>query len=147
MKRLIANGCYAAMAALCLVTTASADDADVIDHRKHIMDALNAESAILGQIVSGAIPNDDVTKHMDAIALIASTALKSFEPKVPGGDSKPTVWSNWADFSKRMKEFADNTAKAAKLAHTEGPEAGLTNMLEAMNCKNCHDTFRTPDEE
>lgn len=142
MKLVIAKVGFGVIAALSLVPAVQADDADVLDHRKHIMDALSAESAILGQIVSGAIPNDDVVKHLDAFALIASTALKSFEAKVPGGGSKPNVWTEWPDFSKRMKEFADMAEKSAKLGHTDSPEAGLTSMLEAMSCKDCHDKYR-----
>jgi cytochrome c556 len=142
MKRMKASACYTAMAALCLATVANADDADVVDYRKHIMSALNAEAAIMGQMASGAIPNDDVLQHLDAIASIASTALKSFEAKVPGGGAKSTVWSNWADFSKRMTEFQENTAKAAKLGHTAGKDTGLTEMLTALDCKGCHDTYR-----
>ena len=132
----------AAVTATLLLPTANADDADVLQYRKHIMTSLNAQAAMLGQIVSGAIPNDNVVAHLDAMALLASTALKAYEPKVPGGKAKPEVWSKWPDFSSRMKEFADKTAVAAKTAHTAGPEAGLLNMLDVLSCKSCHDTYR-----
>ena len=131
-----------AVAATALLSTAHADDKDVIDYREHIMNALNEQSAMLGQIVSTAIPNDNVAAHLDALALIASTALKSFEPKVQGGEAKPEVWAHWDDFSKRMNEFAQKTANAAKLAHTEGPDAALSNMLDVLTCKSCHEVYR-----
>ena len=130
------------VAAALLLPTAHADDADVIKYRKHIMTSLNAQAAMLGQIVSYAIPNDNVVAHLDAVALLASTALKAYEPKVLGGEAKPEVWANWPDFSKRMKEFADKTAAAAKTAHTAGPEAALANMLDVLSCKSCHDAYR-----
>jgi cytochrome c556 len=81
---------------------------------------------------------------MEALALIASTALKSFEPKVPGGDSKPEVWSDWDDFAGRMQEFARLTAKMAEAGRTEGKDAGLSHAIEALNCKACHDVYRKP---
>lgn len=137
-----------AVAALVLAipqpATYAADAAgkDAIEYRQRIMESMNAQAAMLGQIVSYAIPNDNLAAHLDAMALLASTALKSYEPKVPGGGAKPEVWANWADFQKRMQAFADNTAKAAKLGHTD-PEAALANMLDVLDCKACHDTYRT----
>ena len=41
-----------------------------------------------------------------------------------------------------MREFAEQTAAAAKLGHTSSPEEALSNMLDVMDCKGCHDTYR-----
>jgi cytochrome c556 len=125
-----------------LVSAAHADDKDVVEYRRHIMSSLNEQSAILGQIVSGAIPEDNLVQHLDTLALLASTARKSFEPKVQGGESKPEVWTKWPDFAKRMDEFAQKTAEASKLAHTQGGPAALANMLDVLTCKSCHEVYR-----
>jgi cytochrome c556 len=143
MKRSNIYMLTAAFAAALLLPTAHADDADVLQYRKHLMTSLNEQAAMLGQIVSNAIPKDNVVAHLDAMALLASTALKAYEPKVPGGKAKPEVWTKWPDFSHRMKEFAEKTAAAAKTAHTAGPDAALLNMLYVLSCKSCHDTYRT----
>lgn len=135
----------AALIAAAVVLTAplaQADDEDVKEYRSHIMKSLNAQAAILGQIVSYAVPPDNLPAHLDTIALLASTALESFEPKVQGGQAKPEVWAQWADFSRRMREFADKTAAAAKLADTASPEEALSNMLDVMDCKSCHEVYR-----
>lgn len=132
----------AALLALQVFGSAAADNNDVIDYRQHIMNTLNEQAGALGEILSGAIPDDNVIAHLDALALTASTALKAFEPKVPGGQAKPEVWTNWADFSKRMNDFAQKTAEMAKLAHDKGKEAGLANVMDALSCKKCHDTYR-----
>ena len=89
-----------------------------------------------------AIPDDSAIAHLDAIALSASIALKAFERKVPGGEAKPEVWTNWPDFSKRMNELAQNTSQAAKTAREKGKETALGNILDALTCKGCHDTYR-----
>lgn len=123
---------------------AAADDEDTIAYRQHIMHSLQEQTAALGKIMSGAVPDDNAVAHMETLALIASTALKSFEPKVPGGDSKPEVWSDWDDFSGRMQEFAQLTAKMAQAARDEGKDAGLSHAIEALNCKSCHDVYRKP---
>ena len=139
---LISTLAAAALLAVQNVAGAAADHGDAVDYRQHIMNSLNEQAGALGEILSGAVPDDNVLAHLDALALIASTALKAFEPKVPGGEAKPEVWSNWADFSQRMTEFAQGTAAMAKLAHEKGKEAGLAKVMDALSCKKCHDTYR-----
>lgn len=124
------------------VPTAQADDKDIIEYRQHIMNTLNEQAGALGQILSGAVPDDNVISHLDALSLTASTALKAFTPKALGGEAKPEVWANWADFSKRMNEFAKRSAEMAKKAHEQGKDAGLAEVVDALSCKSCHDTYR-----
>ena len=95
--------------------------------------------ACCGSIV---IPGDNAVAHIEAIALTASTALKAFEPRVLGGQAKPEVWSNWADFSKRMNEFVQKTRQAEKIAKEQGKDAALAMILDALPCKGCHDHYR-----
>lgn len=121
---------------------ALADDKDIIEYREHVMNTLNEQAGALGQILSGAVPDDNVIAHLDALSLTASTALKAFTPKALGGEAKPDVWANWPDFSKRMNEFAKKTAEMAKKAHEQGKEAGLADVVDALSCKGCHDTYR-----
>ena len=139
MKRIFA----VPLLALSLLPMGStADDQDVIDYRKHIMETLDAQVAALGMIMAGAIPDDNVVAHLDIIAATAATALKAFEPKVEGGDSKPEVWAQWDDFSARMNEFAARTAAMAKTAHEQGKDEALLQAMDALSCKQCHDTYR-----
>lgn len=122
--------------------TASADDQDVIDYRQRIMKTLDAQVAAIGQIMSGATPDDQVVSHLEVIALTASTSLKSFEPKVEGGESRPEVWANWSDFEARMNDFAEKTAAAAKIAKEQGKDAAFADIMNALTCKQCHDDYR-----
>jgi len=132
----------AAVAGLQFSAGARADNQDVIDYRQYIMNTLNEQAAALGEILSGAIPDDNVVSHMDALALTAATALKAFVPKVPGGEARPEVWSQWDDFSRRMNDFAQQTASMAKIAHTQGKDAALAKVMDALSCKKCHDSYR-----
>ena len=62
---------------------------------------------------------------------------------VPGGEAKPEIWSNWPDFSKRMKEFAQKTADATREIKAKGKDADLSTLVvDALNCKGCHDSYR-----
>ena len=119
-----------------------AADKDVVDYRQHIMKSLEEQTAALGQILSGAGPAENTVSHMETIALSASTALKAFEPKVPGGAAKPEVWKDWADFSKRMKDFADKSAEMAKIGREQGADQAAMKVIEALPCKGCHDVYR-----
>ena len=119
-----------------------ADNKDVVAYRMHIMNTLNEQSTALGQILSGVIPEKNAQAHLEAIALTASTTLKAFEPKVPGGEAKAEVWSKWADFSKRMNDFARLTREAAKVAKEKGFTAAGPSIIDALSCKTCHDLYR-----
>lgn len=119
-----------------------ADDKDVVEYRQRIMKSLQEQTAAFGQILSGAGPTENTQAHMDALALSASLALKAFEAKVPGGEAKADVWSNWPDFAKRMQDFADKTAHMAKTGREQGTDAAVMEVLDALSCKSCHDLYR-----
>lgn len=115
---------------------------DAVQYRQLMMHSIDAQSAALGQILSGEIADDTLSSHLDVLALVAASSLKAFEPKVPGGEAKPEVWSQWADFSKKMDHFSQTTARASKLAKENGSDAALPSIVEALSCKGCHDTYR-----
>ena len=144
MKRKIKIISPIALAAIFLPAVVSADDQDIVEYREHIMKTLDEQSAAVGMILSTVVPGDNMAAHLQAIALTAQTALKSFEPKVLGGEARPEVWNNWADFSKRMNDFAKNTALVAAQAkgkRSDDPELGEA-VVDALSCKSCHDAYR-----
>jgi len=144
MKRTLELVVQITLLAVFLPAVVSADDQDVVDYREHIMKTLDEQAAAVGMILSTAIPGDNTEAHLQAIALTAQIALKSFEPKVLGGEAKPEVWSNWADFSKRMSEFAKKAAEVAALGKEKGsddPTLG-EKVVDALTCKSCHEIYR-----
>jgi cytochrome c556 len=135
-------GLLAVVLALAVQAAAVADDQDVITYRQLIMKQLDAETEAMGMIVSGQIPPDSLSQLAKATANSAKAAGKAFEPKVPGGEAKPEVWSKWADFSKRMALFANKTDEMAKVSES-GNVAKVTElMVDALPCKQCHDLYR-----
>lgn len=133
-----------ALGAASMVSGARAEDNPVIDYRQRVMRTLEEQAAALGQILSTVIPDDNMAAHLEAISLTASVALSAFKPNVEGGESLPDVWKNWDDFSKRMNDFAQQTAKVAKAAKdgTGSKEELMTGMTDALSCKGCHDVYR-----
>ena len=132
-----------------VAAVAHADDEDTIAYRKHIMKTLDEQTAAIGMIFSGVIPDTNLQLHLDAIASAAAMGLSAFEPNVPGGDAKPEVWSNWEDFSKRMNEFAEKTANMAKVAREQGTDHAAELAVDALDCKGCHKVYNSKraDEE
>jgi len=121
---------------------ALADDDDAITYRQLIMKEMDAESSALGMMISDQIPPDALASQAKALAFSAKGALKAFEPKVPGGEAKPDVWAKWDDFSKRMQTFAQKTDEMAKAAESGNVSAVSERMIDALTCKQCHDTYR-----
>ena len=101
------------VATLATVGPARADDQDVIDYRKHVMITLREEVAILGMILEQRAPADDLVTHAQILATTAATTKLAFEQQIPGGESKPSVWANWDNFSKRVDELVAATADLA----------------------------------
>ncbi len=134
--------------ALALLALASlpvrADDQDVIDYRTHVMKTLGEQMGAISMILENKAPPDNFAVHMKVLAVTATQAKKAFEPKVPGGNAKPEVWSNWADFSKRLDELVAATAELASAAQHEGVAAVGGKLKSTLKCKSCHDTYRVP---
>lgn len=139
MKRAVG---ISAIVTLLSMTSASAfDDQDVIDYRRHIMLSLGEQAALIEMMVQKKAPATDFATHARALAVTASQAKKAFEPKVEGGNSKPEVWHNWADFSKRLDEMATATADLAKAAKDGGIASAGPKVQAALDCNGCHDVY------
>jgi len=121
----------------------SADDQDNIDYRQHIMKAMGEEAASIDMILQHKVPPDSLATHARILAIAAAMAKKAFEPKSEGGNSKPGVWSNWTDFSKRLDALTSATDELAKTAATGGI-AVAGPKVEGLGCKACHDQYMAP---
>jgi cytochrome c556 len=121
-----------------------ADDQDVIDYRTHVMKTLGEQMGAVSMILENKAPPDNFATHMKVLAVTATQAKKAFEPKVQGGNSKPEVWSNWADFSKRLDELVAGTGELAAAAQKESVAAVGGKLRSTLKCKSCHDTYRKP---
>ncbi|MET1755851.1 cytochrome c [Novosphingobium sp. RD2P27] len=126
-------------------TAISKEEADgIIFERQNLMLQLEKDAELLGEIAAGIKPADQLAEVTRSIAESAAASKAAFEPRVPGGRSKPEVWSNWADYSQRLDAFERDTRQLAELG-AKGDLAGVTGMLgSALPCKECHDVYREP---
>lgn len=121
---------------------AEAQDPDaVILDRQLIMQQVDKDTKALGMILAGIQPKTDLVKVSQSIAKSAKEAQESFKPKVPGGGSKPEIWSNWDDFSKRMDVFVAKSEEMTKVAET-GDLFRIGELVVDIQCKQCHDLYR-----
>ena len=143
----------AAMAAMVMAgspvtaSDAAADSAQkegAIFERQFIMEQLDKDGEVLGNIAAGIEPPAKLAEVTRSIAKGARDSVESFRPILPGGRAKAEVWSNHADFMQRMETFARNAEAMAKAGET-GDMAAVTDlMVAAMPCKQCHDIYRAP---
>jgi cytochrome c556 len=120
-----------------------ADDQDVIDYRTHVMKTLGEQAGALVMILDNRGPAENLGLHLKVMAATAAQAKKAFEPKVPGGNAKPEVWTNWPDFSKRLDELVAATAEVAASSQHDSV-AAVKDKLKSVKCSSCHDTYRIP---
>lgn len=115
---------------------------DPVLGRQLIMQALEDDAEALGMIAAGITPPTKMAEHARNLAQHAKESFESFKPEAPGGSAKPEIWSNWADYSKRMEAFVANSEKMATVAETGNVNAVTELMVDAMPCKGCHDVYR-----
>ena len=123
-----------------------ADDQDVIDYRQHIMKTMGEQMGAIGMILQNKAPPDNFALHMKVLAITATQAKSAFAPKVPGGDAKPGVWTDWQDFSRRLDELVTATAELATSAQHDSVAQVGAKMKSTLKCKSCHDTYRVPEK-
>ena len=131
------------MLLLSAAAAAQADDQDVIDYRRHIMHTMGEQVAVLGMILEQRAPATNLATHAQVLAVTASTAKKAFEPNIAGGEAKPEVWAQWADFAKRLDALVAASGELAKTAKA-GNVAATAPKMKDLGCKGCHDTYRKP---
>lgn len=141
--RAIVKG-LALMAFAGVSAAAIADDADAIDYRKHVMNTLGEQLAAVEMIVAKKAPADAFAVHVKTIAVAATQAKLAFQPKVAGGSSKPEVWSNWADFARRLDVMVAASEELAKAAKDGNAAVVGPKIRTALDCEGCHKIYMVP---
>ena len=92
----------------------SVDTEAAIFDRQFLMQQLDDDGEVLGNISAGIEPVSKLAATTRSIANNARDSVESFRAVIPGGQSKPEVWSNHADFMVRMEAFAKSAEAMAK---------------------------------
>ena len=121
-----------------------ADDDDLIDYRQHIMKTMQEQVAAIDMILKQRAPGENLSIHVKVLASAASTAKSAFQPKVPGGEAKPEVWTNWTDFASRLDKQVAALGDLDKATSSGGSTAAGPKVQAALSCDGCHDAYRVP---
>ncbi len=144
MKFGIVSAALAAMVFSLGLTSAQAEDKDVIDYRQNLMKSLGAHAGALGAIAQNKVPYaDNLAFHADAIAAAAEAAPLAFKQELVGGTAAAAVWEDWDDFEGRFIALAAAAKEVAAAARSGGMAEAGPKMGGMFICKACHDNFRT----
>lgn len=119
----------------------------IIFERQQLMLDLDTDAKTLGRIVAGTAPASKLAETTRSIAENASASVEAFETVIPGGRSKPEVWSDHASFMDDMAQFARNAEAMAKAGEQGNVTLVVNLMIDALPCKQCHDRYREPKSE
>lgn len=127
---------------------AQAKPEDVIKYRKAQYTVLLWNWMPLNAMVRGRIPFDAVefARRAERVAAVAPQLLEGFAEGSGEGaptDAKPEIWTDFADFSAKMKDLERETAALASLAKG-GDEAAIKAQFAVAGgtCKACHDQYK-----
>ena len=151
---------FAAGCALTLIVpliTAAADTASpppnlarqAIENRKAVFTLIGNNFRPVGEILRGTATYEsvDVDKYAARVSFLAGLLADAFPDSSQTGDTeaKPEVWSNRADFNRRLNEFTQHAAALSQLTKQHGGNAEAFRAAArtvVQDCKGCHDNYR-----
>lgn len=123
-----------------------AEHEGIVFERQQIMERLDGDAKLVGNIVAGLAPRDQLAAATRAVADGARETLEIYRLEVPGGRTRPEAWTNRADFTRRLEDFARNAEAMAKAGESGNVGAVIELMVDAMPCKACHEVYRAPKQ-
>lgn len=122
-----------------------------VDVRKAAYTLVGANFKPLGNVVKGVAPYSaaEAQKDIARIAFLAEILSDAFPEASnigePDTKAKPEIWSNRADFDKKLKQFQTDAVALVQLNATEqGVTDGFKAAITALgqDCKACHDLYK-----
>jgi len=120
---------------------------DALHYRKSGYSMVVWHFSPMGAMVRGKVPFDKAAfaRHAGHLANIVPMLLEGF-PKgsaVGKSEAKPEIWSSWADFQIKMRDFETQTRLLADIAKL-GDEAKMKEQFGKVGatCKACHDKYK-----
>jgi cytochrome c556 len=122
-----------------------------VENRRAVFTLIGNSFRPFGAIVRGGATYDDAeaNKRAARIAFLAGILDETFPEGSnvgePDSKAKADIWSNRADFDKKLKEFQ---AHARDFVDVVAKEKGATDGFKiavaalGQDCKNCHDSYK-----
>jgi len=118
---------------------------DAIKYRQSALALMGAHSGGLAPIMRGRVPFDaeQVKAEVAILESLAGLPWKAFGEGTEGGNAKPEVWKDSAEFQQAAKTLQENVAKLADAADTgDFDKIRAAYADTGASCKACHDSFR-----
>lgn len=143
LTALLALACTTVAAAPAIAQFAKPEDA--VKYRQAALTVMASHFSRMQPVVRGQAPYDavQIKANVDILKTIATLPWTAFGPGTEGGDAKPEVWSNSADFKDKQQRYLDNVNKLS-VAADSGDLAKVRAAFGDVgaSCKACHDVYR-----
>jgi len=117
--------------------------------RKAIYTLIGANFRPIGDALKGSATYDsaELVKRATRVAYFAGLAQEAFPDVSSSGDTKarPEIWTNRADFDKRLRDFQSHAQALVQVATNETPSSDAFKAAAGavgQDCKGCHDNYR-----
>jgi len=120
-----------------------------INVRKAVFTLIGSNFKPVGEVLQGRANYEsvDVPKSAGRVAFLAGLLNEAFPDNSASGDTKarPEIWSNRADFDKRVKDFQDHSAALVQVAARDKSGSDAFKAAAAavgQDCKGCHENYK-----
>lgn len=122
-----------------------------VDVRKAVFTLIGNNCRVLAGVAKGDVAYDaaDVQKRAQRIAFLSGFLDDAFPDASnvgePDSKAKADIWSNHADFDKKLKDFQAHSASLVQVAATEKTASdGFKTAFGAVaqDCKGCHENYK-----
>lgn len=122
-----------------------------VENRKAAFSLIGNYFRYFGGVAKGAVAYDEAeaTKRAARIAFLSGLLEESFPEgsnvAEPDSKAKADIWSNRADFDKKLKDFQTHAQAFVDInAKEKGATDGLKTAIAslAQDCKGCHDSYK-----
>lgn len=122
-----------------------------IEVRKAVFTLIANNFKPIGDALQGKVAYDaaEIQKRAARVAFLSELAGETFpdfsNTGLPDTKAKPEIWSDRADFDKRLKEFREHAATLAQVSAKEKTASDAFKAAAAavgQDCKGCHEAYK-----
>jgi cytochrome c556 len=120
-----------------------------IENRKAVFTLIGNNFKPIGEILRGTSTYEsvEVGKYVTRVSFLTGFLIEAFPEVSKTGDTqaKPEIWSNRADFDKRVKDFGEHASALSQVVAQGGGNSDAFKTAAravAQDCKGCHDNYR-----
>jgi len=119
---------------------------DAADYRQAVMESIGWNMGTLKAMLKGELHADKASliQRANTLKFLSQLPLEGFEMGKASEQAKADIWENWQDFSQKMQNLTDSTARFIEQAQNSPDFAALKPAFAKINdaCKSCHKRYK-----